>query len=91
MFESGEERLVMDFDTDKIDKIFVNLISNAIKFTPEEGQVLVSLRRKDTGDVEVMVADTGIGIPDGDLPHIFERFYQVEEHTGLGTRGTESG
>lgn len=91
LFESGEERLVMDFDTDKIDKIFVNLISNAIKFTPEEGQVLVSLRRKDTGDVEVMVADTGIGIPDGDLPHIFERFYQVEEHTGLGTRGTGIG
>ena len=91
LFESGEERLVMAFDTDKIDKIFVNLISNAIKFTPEEGQVLVSLRRKDTGDVEVMVADTGIGIPDGDLPHKFERFYQVEEHTGLGTRGTGIG
>lgn len=91
LFESGEERLVMDFDPDKIDKIFVNLISNALKFTPEDGQVLVSLRRKDTGDVEVMVADTGIGIPSNDIPHIFERFYQVEEHFELGTRGTGIG
>lgn len=91
LFESSEERLVMDFDTDKIDKIFVNLISNAIKFTPEDGQVLVSLRRKNSEDIEVIVADTGIGIPGSDLPHIFERFYQVEEHTGLGTHGTGIG
>ncbi len=90
-FESSEERLVMDFDSDKIDKIFFNLISNALKFTPEEGQILVSLRRKDTGNVEIMVADTGIGIPDNDIPHIFERFYQVEDHSELGARGTGIG
>ena len=90
-FESGEERLIMDFDPDKIDKIFVNLISNALKFTPEGGQILVNLRRKDTNDVEIIVADTGIGIPGNDLPHIFERFYQVEEHTEHGARGTGIG
>lgn len=90
-FESGEERLIMDFDPDMIDKIFVNLISNSLKFTPEEGQVLVNLRRKDTGDVEIMVADTGIGIPSSDIPHIFERFYQVEEHAESRTRGTGIG
>lgn len=90
-FESGEERLITDFDADKIDKIFVNLISNALKFTPEDGQVLVNLRRTDTGYVEIMVADTGIGIPGSDIPHIFERFYQVEEHTESGARGTGIG
>ena len=90
-FESSEERLIMDFDSDKIDKIFFNLISNALKFTPEEGQILVSLRRKDTEDVEIMVADTGIGIPDNDISHIFERFYQVENHSELGARGTGIG
>lgn len=91
LFEPDEEKLVMSFDADKIDKIFVNLISNAVKFTPENGQVLVSLRRKDTGEVEVLVADTGIGIPEKDLPYIFERFYQVEEPAGLGPRGTGIG
>lgn len=90
-FESSEERLVMDFDADKVDKIFFNLLSNALKFTPEEGQVLVSLRRKEAGEVEIMVADTGIGIPDNDLPHIFERFYQVEDHSELRARGTGIG
>lgn len=90
-FESGEEHLVMDFDKDKIDKIFVNLISNAVKFTNDGGQVLVSLVRKDEDNVEIMVADTGVGIPDNAIPHIFERFYQVEEHVGLGGEGTGIG
>jgi len=56
-----------------------NLISNAIKFTPAEGQVQVALRSR--GDeVEIAVSDTGIGIPPGELERIFDRFYQVEDH-----------
>ena len=90
-YEGPDQPIYGLADREQLERAVLNILSNAIKFTPEEGQVLVSLRRKDTGDVEVMVADTGIGIPDGDLPHIFERFYQVEEHTGLGTRGTGIG
>lgn len=91
IFESGLDELVMDFDPDKIEKIFFNLISNALKFTEKDGSVIVNVRRKDTGDLEIMVADTGICIPKEDLPYIFERFYQVEKHSGLSTKGSGIG
>lgn len=91
LFETETEHLVMDFDKDKIGKIFFNLISNSLKFTSEGGQVIVSLSRKDQKNIEVMVADTGIGIPSNALPHIFERFYQVEEHAGFAAKGSGIG
>lgn len=91
LFESGTEHLVSDFDADKVEKIFFNLISNALKFTEPEGQVIVNIQRKDTEWVEIMVADTGICIPDEDLPHIFERFYQVQQHSELAGKGSGIG
>lgn len=91
LFESGMEHLVSDFDADKVEKIFFNLISNALKFTEPEGQVIVNVQRKDPGWVEVMVADTGICIPNEDLPHIFERFYQVQQHSSWAGKGSGIG
>lgn len=90
-FESSEERLVMDFDKDKVDKIFVNLISNAVKFTPDGGQVVVSIARNERNELEIMVSDTGIGVPDKAIPHIFERFYRVEGHAGAEIKGSGIG
>lgn len=91
LFESDEDHIIMDFDRDKVDKIFANIISNAVKFTKVGGQVLVSVERKDGDRVEILVADTGIGIPRNALPHIFERFYRVEGNVGLGGEGTGIG
>lgn len=85
-FSTDRESLVIPFDADKINKVLTNLLSNAYKFTPEGGQVQVSMRLRDAYVelpahqpyvLEIMVADTGCGISDADKLHVFDRFYQV--------------
>jgi len=90
-FLSDEEEIVMDYDADKYLTVLSNLLSNAIKFTPEGGNIYVQLaihRTDNNTNLEIMVRDTGIGIPQEALPHIFERFYQAENNgqvKGIGT------
>lgn len=67
------------FDLDKMDKILFNLLSNALKFTPESGKITLSISC-DRDEIEISVKDSGIGIPEKDIFHIFDRFYQVKEH-----------
>ncbi|MEM6264361.1 MAG: ATP-binding protein [Bacteroidota bacterium] len=90
-FESKEKSLVMDFDPEKLGQIHMNLLSNALKFTPKGGEVEVNLNQQDPQTLELQVKDTGIGIPPEKLPLIFDRFYQVDgsetregEGTGIG-------
>ncbi|HLK69746.1 MAG TPA: ATP-binding protein [Bryobacteraceae bacterium] len=73
-------------DEDLLSQVWINLIHNGIKFTPPGGSLRVALRRL-SGRLEVTIADTGIGIPAQDLPHIFERFYKADR----SRRRTESG
>jgi signal transduction histidine kinase len=77
-------------DAMQLKQLFRNLISNAIKYTPQEGTVRVTCQ-DENGNIRVDVQDTGYGIPADDLPHIFDRFYRVrtgknfeEEGNGLG-------
>jgi two-component system CheB/CheR fusion protein len=75
-------------DARRLQQIVANLLQNALKFTPPQGQIEVSARRLN-GLLEVAVADTGIGIDAALLPHIFERFFQdgsskTREYGGLG-------
>ena len=83
------EELAVWATEDGLDRIFTNLIGNAVKYTPPGGSVTVSLGR--VGDLaQVKIADTGIGIPEEALPHLFEEFYrapnarQFAVGTGLG-------
>lgn len=80
------ENLNMLFDPIKINKVMSNLLSNAFKYTPDEGEISVHLYSEDTY-VCISVADSGQGIADKDKKHIFERFYQVaqtQDKTGSG-------
>ncbi len=74
---------------DMILQTLVNLISNAIKFTPEKGKVTVSAKRKKDA-LEVTVFDTGVGVPSKDLPYIFDKFYRGKRK-GDEKRGTGLG
>ena len=66
-------------DKERIRNILVNLISNALKFTHTGGNVTITLHHEAEKDVTITVADTGDGIPEKDLPHVFERYFQVSE------------
>lgn len=85
------------FDADKWEKILTNLLSNALKFTGAGGTIQVTLKQDgsatpdETPRIQVSIADSGIGISSENLPHIFDRFYQVDysstrhyEGTGIG-------
>ena len=75
------------FDRSKMLKVVNNLLSNALKFTPQGGSVTVSLENGGDGDMVINVSDTGIGIPEAELGHVFERFYRsgkAAEITGSG-------
>lgn len=87
--ESPEGLPLLDADRDKIKQVFLNLVSNAIKYNRPNGSVLM---RAETADNEIIIQiqDTGLGIPEEALPHLFQKFYRVREHearisgTGLG-------
>ncbi|MES2898892.1 MAG: MHYT domain-containing protein [Pseudomonadota bacterium] len=75
-------------DSERLLQVLSNLLTNAIKFTPEQGQIFVTLSQSDDM-VEIAVADTGVGIPPEFLPHVFELFRQADSSTtrrfgGLG-------
>jgi two-component system sensor histidine kinase VicK len=79
-------------DRDQIDQVLDNLISNAIKYTLDGGQIGLTARRTaDGGSIEISVKDTGIGIPKKDLTRIFDRFYRVDKARSRNMGGTGLG
>ena len=89
-FFSPVEKLVMDYDPDSIQNIMSNLISNAMKFTPDGGDVKIILQISEK-QLTIKVQDTGVGILEKDLPHIFDRFYQAENGKDQNSYGTGVG
>jgi len=77
-------------DATQLNRVFINLIGNALKFTPQEGKISVSSQK--TGEqVEIAVNDTGCGIPEEALDAIFEEFYRVDNTINQGVKGTGLG
>jgi len=87
---SPMEKVELKGDKTKLQQLFSNLIDNAIKYTPAGGEINLSLK-KQPDQIEVMVKDSGIGIPENELPHIFDRFYRVEKSRSKATGGTGLG
>jgi signal transduction histidine kinase/ligand-binding sensor domain-containing protein/DNA-binding response OmpR family regulator len=89
-FESNQESLFMDFDTEKTRQILTNLISNAIKFSSENSKITIAVAKQDN-NVIIKVSDQGLGIPEDELPNIFDRFFQVKNNEHKVSQGTGIG
>jgi len=68
-------------DPDKLTSALVNVLDNAVRFTPDGGRITVGAQAQNGGDVLIWVQDNGKGIPQGELEKIFQEFYQIEPHT----------
>lgn len=85
------EDVTMEGDTDRIRQIFLNIVSNAIHYTPENGEVTIKVQQKGRNQIEIKVTDTGIGMSQEHLSRIFERFYRVDKARSRASGGTGLG
>jgi two-component system sensor histidine kinase VicK len=90
VYNCGIEEFKVMFDKDGLEQIYQNIIGNAIKYTPENGEVLIGCQREEDYIV-VEIVDNGIGIPEEDIKRIFERFYRVDKARSREMGGTGLG
>ncbi|MGH2647052.1 MAG: sensor histidine kinase [Ginsengibacter sp.] len=86
-FNEKNESLFINADSDRIDQVIINMLTNAIKYSPEPGDIFVDSCKKDD-KIIVSIKDSGIGIPAADIENIFSRFYRV---SGLASSFSGSG
>jgi heavy metal sensor kinase len=87
---AGLEPATVKGDETLLGRLLTNLVDNAIKYTPAGGRVDIALAKR-PGEAVLSVEDTGIGIPEGSLPHIFDRFFRVEHPSARGQGGSGLG
>ena len=85
-----EENMLITCDLNRMNQVLQNLLSNALKFTPAGGSVFVGIEMRGNEELEITVKDTGLGIPENDIPFIFEKFYRGK-HPGVLFGGTGLG
>ncbi|WP_066050368.1 two-component system histidine kinase PnpS [Robertmurraya korlensis] len=89
-FEAEDDGIYIEGDVYRLKQVFINLITNAISYTPEGGLVRVEVRER-TSKIRINVVDTGIGIERKEIPRIFERFYRVDRARSRNSGGTGLG
>jgi two-component system phosphate regulon sensor histidine kinase PhoR len=92
--ESGLPKLLGDWD--RLQQLFINLVDNALKYTPSAGEIVLEahslpVQNGSTTQIEIAVVDTGAGIPEKDLPRLTERFYRVDKARSRDLGGTGLG
>lgn len=87
----AEKNIIIEGDKDRIQQIVLNLVSNAINYTPDNGEVTITLQERDPKNIEMKIVDTGIGIPPEHVSRIFERFYRVDKARSRESGGTGLG
>ncbi len=86
----ANQKVQMNLDQDKMQQCLLNIIGNAVKYTPEGGRVWIELEVTKS-EVRLYINDNGIGIPEKDIPFVFDRFYRVDEARARKTGGTGLG
>jgi len=84
-------KMTINADEDLMDQVWINLIHNSIKFTPNNGKITIELAKKDTDKVAVIIKDTGIGMAKQVQMHIFERFYKADPSRSRSSSGSGLG
>ncbi|MEM1324515.1 MAG: two-component regulator propeller domain-containing protein [Bacteroidota bacterium] len=90
-FLSDLESVMMDYDAEKVQQVISNLLSNAIKFTPVGGHIYCSVGKDEHDQLWIKVKDTGEGIAEEHLTHIFDRFYQIDDTSTRESSGSGIG
>ena len=90
-FTSELKHLYMYFDADKLSKVLINILSNAYKFTPDEGKIILELSRVNDEKIRISITDNGIGIPENELENVFEQFYQIKNEGSSNYQGSGIG
>lgn len=90
-FQLPKDALFVNIDLDKLKPIVLNLLSNAFKYTPAQGKVIFNAKILDKEQLQIKVEDSGQGISEADLPHVFSRFYRVDGQIDGPEKGTGIG
>jgi signal transduction histidine kinase len=88
--EKPDNKSFVKADLESLDRIFNNLVSNAVKYTPNGGKVTITIDRQ-AKEVSVSVQDTGIGIPEDAIPHLYEEFFRAPNARSIEHQGTGLG
>jgi signal transduction histidine kinase/AraC-like DNA-binding protein/CheY-like chemotaxis protein len=82
---SDEQNITVWYDVNLLDKVFFNIIANALKFTNDNGRIQIIFKKNDNNTIDIAILDNGIGMEPEETAHVFEQFYQAENGSSKGS------